>query len=73
MTPTPSRPRGPSPNPETASQLLNNLMSVVLEDPEAFRVSIPAISAEHSIDQTVLEALVGEAKAAQRTRKVQDA
>ena len=48
-------------------------MSAVSKDPEAFRASIPAVSAEYSIDPVVLEALIAKAMEAQRARRVQDA
>ena len=48
-------------------------MSAVSKDPEVFRASIPAVSAEYNIDPVVLEALIAKAMEAQRARRVQDA
>jgi hypothetical protein len=38
-----------------------------MQNPEAFRESIPTVSAEHNIDPTVLESLVQNLKFAQPT------
>jgi hypothetical protein len=49
----------------TAAQTLNTIIPAIMQNPEAFRESIPTVCAEHNIDPTVLESLVQNLKPAQ--------
>jgi hypothetical protein len=64
-TPVPSQSHAHPSESATAARTLNSIIPAIVQNPEAFRESIPTICAEHNINPTILESLVQNLESAQ--------
>ncbi|KAF9790773.1 hypothetical protein BJ322DRAFT_1017415 [Thelephora terrestris] len=64
-TPVPSQSHAHPSESATAARTLNSIIPAIVQNPEAFRESIPTICAKHNINPTILESLVQNLESAQ--------